>query len=612
MPHSSIDLNSPLRVVIYNRCSTEELAQVDALERQVAYSRAYCEKRSWSIVEQYVESKSGTDVEHRYEYRRLFHSLSVMEYDLVVVKSQDRLMRSDLEWNLFIRELLRTGKHLYFYIENKLYHHEQDHMVYSMISKFNEFQSVLLSEKIRDAHAKRQEFKTGTNICREMFGWDKVAANVYEINAAEAAAIREAFELVRGGMGFYSLANYMYEKGFRSKGTSGTRSMEPGRISATWWRKNCIYDPRMHGTILMNKDSMNFWTKKREQNPREEWISYEHALPAIVSKEYQEETIAMLKSRAYPAKHCDRTLIGKHLYSNKIKCGKCGCFYYRERVKSGKDGQLINWKCARQKQQGRACCDNIIIEENTFNALLADRALIQFDRLFEAGPVLTEKTMKYLKRVLGNTGAGGLQEEVRAKLQKLSRKKDALFDKWLDGIIGDADFVNYNGQLEREIAGLQDKIRGLEQREEAYTDYETKLQKIRAALTEGTVEKDAVLLQLQKMVRMVEVASDGHVTVALERDRLDDLCKIYHVSAPAKHTEKPAYDTTYTLELEYHREKKTEKRRSITNQRVLELFSLQPDISIAECACRLDMPYSYVYTSVCQLRKEGSLKQLGN
>ena len=72
----------------------------------------------------------------------------------------------------------------------------------------------------------------------------------------------------------------MYEKGYRSKGTSGTRSMEPGMISATWWRNGCIYNPRMHGTIVMNKDNMNFWTKKREQNPEEEWIYYENALPA--------------------------------------------------------------------------------------------------------------------------------------------------------------------------------------------------------------------------------------------------------------------------------------------------------------------------------------------
>jgi len=69
MTYDSIDLNSSLRVVIYNRCSTEELAQVDALERQVEYSRDYCLKRNWIIVHQYVEAKSGTSAEHRYEYR---------------------------------------------------------------------------------------------------------------------------------------------------------------------------------------------------------------------------------------------------------------------------------------------------------------------------------------------------------------------------------------------------------------------------------------------------------------------------------------------------------------------------------------------------------------
>ena len=96
MAYANIDLNSRLRVVIYNRCSTEELAQVDALERQVEYSRDYCIKSNWIKVHQYVEAKSGTSSEHRYEYRKLYASLSTMDYDLVVVKSQDRLMRSDL------------------------------------------------------------------------------------------------------------------------------------------------------------------------------------------------------------------------------------------------------------------------------------------------------------------------------------------------------------------------------------------------------------------------------------------------------------------------------------------------------------------------------------
>lgn len=604
MAYNNIDLNSSLRVVIYNRCSTEELTQVDALERQVEYSRDYCMKRNWKIVQQYVESKSGTSAEHRYEYRKLFTSLSTMEYDLVVVKSQDRLMRSDLEWNLFIRELLRTGKRLYFYIENKLYNHEQDHMVYSMISKFNEFQSVLLSEKIRDAHAKRQEFKTGINICREMFGWNKIDTNVYEINEEEATAIREAFELVRGGMGFHSLANYMYEKGYRSKGTSGTRSMEPRMISPTWWRKNCIYDPRMHGTIIMNKDTMNFWTKKREKNPKEEWVYYENALPAIVSKEYQEETIAMLKSREYKAKHCDRTLIGKHMYSNKIKCKSCGCFYYREKIKSGRNGELINWKCAKQKQLGHAYCDNIIIEENTLNDLIENYAVSKFSRVFKKSTGIVEKAMKYIKIALNDNVNKNLLEDLNADLQKQRKKKDILFNKLMDGVISDADFVIYNEKQEKEIDRLEEKINSLKRMKYSYTDYEAKLERIRAALADGMIEKDAVVLQLKKIIETVEVDSNSHVTIAFEKDKLYELLGLYHVSDIVEKIE----GSLYTMEFDYYRENKVEKKRRITNQKVLELFSENPNMTIAECAKMLGMSYSYIYTSVSQLRKAGELE----
>ena len=64
MTYDSIDLNSSLRVVIYNRCSTEELAQVDALERQVEYSRDYCLKRNWIIVNQAPVQSIVTNTEN--------------------------------------------------------------------------------------------------------------------------------------------------------------------------------------------------------------------------------------------------------------------------------------------------------------------------------------------------------------------------------------------------------------------------------------------------------------------------------------------------------------------------------------------------------------------
>ena len=48
------------RVGIYNRCSTEEESQRNALARQAAESREIAEKKGWVIVRQYIESETGT------------------------------------------------------------------------------------------------------------------------------------------------------------------------------------------------------------------------------------------------------------------------------------------------------------------------------------------------------------------------------------------------------------------------------------------------------------------------------------------------------------------------------------------------------------------------
>jgi Bacterial regulatory protein, arsR family. len=43
-------------------------------------------------------------------------------------------------------------------------------------------------------------------------------------------------------------------------------------------------------------------------------------------------------------------------------------------------------------------------------------------------------------------------------------------------------------------------------------------------------------------------------------------------------------------------------------RKILKLFSENPSLQIPECAKILDMKYSYVYTSIAQLRKMGKLE----
>ena len=110
-----------LRAVIYNRCSTEEEAQKDALAKQVQESRNCVEEQGWQLVDTYVEAKSGTTVKGRSEYNRLYHDLERDKFDIIVIKSQDRLMRNTKDWYLFLDRMQRNRKQLYIYLEHKFY-----------------------------------------------------------------------------------------------------------------------------------------------------------------------------------------------------------------------------------------------------------------------------------------------------------------------------------------------------------------------------------------------------------------------------------------------------------------------------------------------------------
>ena len=110
-----------LRAVIYCRCSTEEESQKDALKQQVNEARQSVCRQGWTLVDEYIEAKSGTTTANRNEYNRLYEELKSDKFDVVVIKSQDRLMRNTKDWYLFIDRLISNEKRLFMYLDGTFY-----------------------------------------------------------------------------------------------------------------------------------------------------------------------------------------------------------------------------------------------------------------------------------------------------------------------------------------------------------------------------------------------------------------------------------------------------------------------------------------------------------
>ncbi len=529
------------RVGIYNRCSTEEESQRNALTAQAAESREIAEKMGWEIAEQYIESETGTVAYRRSEYQRLLGDMGKDRFDIVMIKSIDRLMRSARDWYFFLSRLTENRLRLYIYIEGKFYTPE-DNLISGIKAILAEDFSRELSKKIKNAHRRRQEKKSGFNITCDMFGWNKVAKDVYEVNEEEAAYYRKAFLLAKEGKGFYTISNVLYELGAR--GRNGQR------ISETQWRK-MLYAPRAHGTMILNTRTYNFDTKRYEKVTEKDWIFMEHALPPIVSKEYQEEVIEIMQRRARGRSQGDgrkfregnmqegiiqesgirkmdgkdmaafgeNTRRGKYDFTRKLVCGECGRYYYRTsyRVKGGK---RVVWKCAgflesgRKKEgEGGAGCNNRHLPEDELYRYMEG----ELEKQYEISEEKKERLERILMDAVGKTlkagdGRGG-RELLEKEQRKLLHKKDVLMEKLLKGVISDKDYERHDRNLTEKLSRLTDKLEGIKKEDEPYNNYEMRLKKIKEAVCGENLIGKAVLKVSLKKISAIEVHKDGGLSI---------------------------------------------------------------------------------------------------
>lgn len=526
MRHSSpIQPMARQRVGIYNRCSTEEEAQKNALAVQAAESREIAAGKGWMIAAQYIESESGTSTKRRTEYQRLIEDMERDIFDIVMIKSIDRLMRSAKDWYLFLNRLTENDKKLYIYIEDKFYTPD-DSLISGIKAILAEEFSRELSKKIKNSHGRRQELhrqgkEAGLNITRPMFGWDKAEKDVYVINETEAAAYREAFDMARAGKGFYTIANVMYERGIRGKGGK--------RISNVQWRK-MLYSPRAHGTMVIHTREYDFAAHRSVPVPPEEWIYIENALPAIVTKEYQEEALRMLESRRiknrYGDYRRDLSKVGMYDLSQKIYCAECGQVYYRTSFRSGKAGRRIaEWKCSTALTMGRKArnpqgCDNINLLDEELHRLIETACAEQYGDIFGAQQNIVDEALAAVRKAMREDGAERELQRVKREHEKLARKKDVLFDKLMNETIADEEFARYNRQLEEQMAPLAEQMRRLEQKSAARADREERLAKIKALLCGGDIIRQAKTQELIARIEKIVVYSDGKIDILFDRDGL--------------------------------------------------------------------------------------------
>lgn len=609
-----------LRAVIYCRCSTEEESQINALQKQVAESRFCVEENGWLLVDQYVESRSGTTSKKRGEYLRLFNDIATSKFDIIVIKSQDRLMRNTKDWYLFLDRLLTNGKRLYLYLDRKFYTTD-DALITGIKAILAEEYSRELSKKIVNAHRNRQTKGGRVMLTNQVFGYEKLPDGSVRIIEAEAEIIRQIFRYCAAGYGSRTIANILKSDGVKSK--SG-KDMAPAAIRRT------IRNPLFKGVFVMNRQHFDFETKRTVKNPENQWIYKEGIVPAIVDAGLWEQANQAMSSRAGQNHRRGSCLKGsnkgKYILSGKLVCGNCGRPYYRtwRRRYSEPEKAIVEWKCSGYISQGRKGenrrnqlqtaeelqkaegCDNVHLDEEVLFEVLEQLSAQYYQLGKEKKEGMIQKVLRLLERSLNTDSCQKEMETSKKAGEKLARTKQLLLDKLLDGIISDADYRAKNKELEDKIHDLETKGQSLQSQLNEQKSVKQRLETIKGSLEHGGIEK-ATVSQMLKHIECI-IVHEWQLEVRFNPLYMRGIKASDHTAVSRKPGEP---ENGLSIFLDYPFEPTTERGRQIDRRRVWELLLEDSHLTAKKIAKQMNRSYGITVARMKELRNDGYIQYEG-
>ncbi len=589
------------RAVIYCRVSTQEQAQKDALEVQVKEAVQVCQEMGWTLVDRYVEMETATVAEARSEYMRLISDIHTNKFDIIIVKSQDRINRNTKNWYLLIDEIVSNDKQLYLYMEHEFYRPDNN-LLTGIKAILAEQYSRDLSKKINNAHTYRQKNGTTVLITNHTYGLRKNPDKSVTIIPEEAEVVRRMYALIAQGYGSRSVSILLYKEGITNRNGK--------QITETTIRR-IIRNPLFKGTAVMNRTHFDFEKKKTLKNPESEWIYHPNMVPAIVDDELWSQANRMMdlnRRAASPGKPRKRGKTVPYEFSGKICCGNCGAVYYKtfRRRYSNQEEIIVEWKCSNYLRNGRKnrnCrsrirkvaredtegCDNIHLSQEGLVHMVDDLSRSMFGAAAENS--LIHEIMAVLKDVLVDADAGGAKELLQKSLAEIRRKKEVLLDKLLDGIVSDEDYQKKLEGFQRKEEQLEKKLQ--EETNKAWADQQacSRLEEIHQKLRAGGSRRILSELVLSA-IRTILVFED-RLEIAINPGVFDDLPGQSSVDVSACQRSVDVRD--------YFQRKKADKERK--QALMLEYLKEDRAITVKKLAGKLEISVSMARRWMEELRK---------
>ena len=497
------------RVVDYARVSTEEERQLAALITQQEENKEFIAKQTnWIHVDSYVdESKTGTTMQGRSEFLRMLSDMEENKFDTILIKQIDRGWRNLGDWKLFESELLKNHIRLFVRLKNEYYNIEDDgsYISTTMDNLFSEWFSRNLSKKLRNAHQTRM--KKGVPITNgTTWGYDQVrGSRELTVNEKEAEVVKLIFELYAEGQGYRRIAEELSKRGITSRN---------GKPFATSTLNKMITNEKYKGTLICGKTRYNFFTKKNDPVPKNEWFVHENQVPIIIEPELWEKANRILKSKQLKYRNDDSSLkqtgyfTGLYPLSGKMKCALCGAPYHHgfetHKPITDPEKRVGYWQCNSYRKYGRTemygCKSPTLYDDNIYTVI--KKVIYDY---WKEKTKHTEVALGLLDRILDENVDDGTREKLLKDKAKLESNREKLIDLYYDDEIEKSEYVERRNVLDNKLKTIENNLTNLEEDSTIVLNRQQRLKEIsnflNTELTDAeSVDEDAFKFLLEGIV----------------------------------------------------------------------------------------------------------------
>jgi site-specific DNA recombinase len=419
---------SPLRVCLYTRISTDEENQPTSLHSQRERLEAFVgSQEGWWVVAHEEDRATGTKLD-RPGLQAALQLARDGKVDLLLVYRVDRLSRKVRQLAQLAEELDRLGVALRSATEPFDTGAAAGRMMLQMLAVFAEFEHATIVDRVTagiERRAKEGRWASG----RVAFGYRRDEQKLVVPDERQAPVVRRVFQLyTRDRLGTTSIARLLAE--------------ECAPAPACGWQ------PAVVQLVLENDAYLGrvHWRGDSYPGLHEPLIDEQtfHAAEALLRERGHDLTLRRGNRSAF-------------LLSGLVRCGRCRRAYVGMSAK-GNGGLYHYYACSGRQKLGRKACDGERLNRDKLEAAV----LTQLAGLYRDGDLIAQSLQHaYDEQASDRPALEEQQRTVAEEIRRGERALDRYYHAFETGDLEPARFKTRLADLEAELDTLHDQERAL-------------------------------------------------------------------------------------------------------------------------------------------------------